>query len=255
MNFKKIAIFLLSAIACGAASAADSPALGDLQSFAVLGHDTVTNTGTTKITGNVGVAPGTAITGKSTFVFTNGTVQENTLLANQALTAANAVYTGLTGLTPGDLTGAELGGKTFTPGVYDFSSSASLTGNLTLDALGNPNAVFIFRTGSTLGTAAGATVSFTNGSADNVFWQVGSSATIGVGTHFIGNIIAKESITLNTGALLNGRAIALNGAVTMDSNTIYAGLNAVSPVPEPHTYALMLAGLGLLGFTLRRKSA
>jgi hypothetical protein len=258
MNIVKVAVFLLSGIACGAVSAA-SPNLGELQSFAVLGNATVTNAGATSITGDVGVTPGSAITGTPTLVLANGTLHSNTELAQQAMAKAVTLNTDLTNLTKTtDLSGTDLGGLTLAPGVYDFSSGAFLSGNLTLNALGNPNAVFVFRTGSTLNTADGgaASVSFMNASTDNVFWQVGSSATIGTNTKFVGNIIANNSITLNTGAsVLNGRAIALTGAVTMDTNTIYAGLNTVSPVPEPHTYALMLAGLGLLGFMMRRKSA
>ena len=258
MNIIKLTIFLLSGIACGAVSAA-SPDLGQLQSFAVLGNATVTNTGTTTITGDVGVTPGTAITSTPSLVLTNGILHSNTALAQQALAKAVTLNTVLTNLTTTlDLTGQDLGGLTLAPGVYDFSTSAFLNGNLTLNALGNPHAIFVFRTGSTLNTADGgaASVSFMNASTDNVFWLVGSSATIGTGTKFVGNIIANTSITLNTGAtILNGRAVALLGAVTMDSNTIYAGLNTVSPVPEPHTYALMLAGLGLVGFMARRKSA
>jgi hypothetical protein len=251
MNIVKLVIFLLSGIACGAVSAAP-PDLGKLQSFAVLGNSTVTNTGDTYITGDVGVTPGTDITGTPTLILTNGTLHSDTDLARQALTDAGAVYAGLTNPTTTTtkvLTGTNLGGLTLAPGVYDFSSSALLTGKLILDSEKKTGAVFIFRTGTTLDTATGAEVSFMNGSTDNVFWLVGSSATIGTGTKFVGNIIANSSITLNTGAsILNGRAIALTGAVTMNTNT-------VSPVPEPHTYALMLAGLGMLGFMARRKSA
>ena len=121
------------------------------------------------------------------------------------------------------MTGQDLGGKTLTAGVYCFSSSAQLTGVLTLDAQGSANAVFIFKIGSTLTTASGSSVVLINGgSLCNVFWQVGSSATLGTTTAFGGNILALTSITLTTGATVIGRTLARNGAVTLDSNTVTA---------------------------------
>jgi uncharacterized repeat protein (TIGR01451 family) len=120
-----------------------------------------------------------------------------------------------------DLTGQDLGGMTLVPGVYCFSSSAQLTGALTLDAGGDPSAVWVFKTGSTLTTASNSSVLLTNGGQPcNVFWQVGSSATLGTSTSFVGNILALTSITLTTGANVSGSALARNGAVTMDSNTV-----------------------------------
>ena len=122
-----------------------------------------------------------------------------------------------------DMTGQDLGGQTLTAGVYCFSSSAQLTGTLTLDAQGNPNAVFIFKMGSTLTTASASSVVLTNGaSAGNVFWQVGSSATLGTTTSFAGNILALASITVTTGASVTGRTLARNGAVTLDTNAVTA---------------------------------
>ena len=123
------------------------------------------------------------------------------------------------------MTGQDLGGLTLTPGVYCFSSSAQLTGTLTLDAQGNPNAVFIFKIGSTLTTASNSSVVVINTGGNssiacNVFWQVGSSATLGTGTSFAGNILALTSITLNTGANVSGRVLARNGAVTLDTNNV-----------------------------------
>src|SRR4029077_17131484 len=131
-----------------------------------------------------------------------------------------------------DLTGQNLGGKTLTPGVYCFASSAQLTGALTLDAQGDANAVFIFKIGSTLTTASASSVVLINGgSPNNVFWQVGSSATLGTTTAFVGNIVALTSITLTTGVVVSGRVLARNGAVTMDTNTVgLVGLGvAVAP--------------------------
>lgn len=128
-----------------------------------------------------------------------------------------------------DLTGQNLGGLTLTPGVYCFSSSAQLTGALTLNALGNPDALFIFKIGSTLTTASSSSVQVINGGSDcNVFWQVGSSATLGTGTSFVGNILALTSITLATGTNVSGRVLARNGAVTMDTNNV-----AICPPSAP----------------------
>jgi hypothetical protein len=256
------------------------PFLGNAQNFAVLGATTVTNTGLTDIQGIVGVAPGNAITG-----LPPGTVHGGQLTgvhAHNAQSDAHTAYNTLSSLTPTrNLTGQDLGGLTLTPGVYKFNTSAGLTGTLTLDALNNPNALFVFQIGSTFITHAGgsiATDSFVNvingGNNNGVYWDVGTSATLGTGTMFAGNILADQSITLNTGAnILCGRAFALNAAVTMDANTISnncsgangsgrddfgsKGFSGFQPaaVPEPETYAMLLAGLGLLGFTAyRRKS-
>ena len=135
--------------------------------------------------------------------------------------------------------------------MYFFASSAQLTGNLFLDFLGNPDALFVFQIGSTLTTASGSTVSEINGGQGaNVFFQVGSSATLGTTTAFMGTILADQSITLNTGASITcGRAIALNAAVTMDNNVISNSCSsAVATVPEPSTLALLVLPLALLGF-------
>src|SRR5690606_2167893 len=136
-------------------------------------------------------------------------------------------YNGLVGMAPtADLTGMDLGGMTLTPGVYYFESSAQLTGLLTLDAQGNDNAYWVFQIGSTLTTASDSSVVTTNfglnnGAGAGLYWQVGSSATLGTGTAFEGNILAMTSITLNNTATIDcGRALAMNGAVTMDTNTI-----------------------------------
>jgi len=197
--------------------------LGTAQNFGVLGGSTVTNTGATTVNGNVGVSPGSAVTGFPPGVVVGGAIHTNDAVAMQAQNDLTTAYNNIAS-TPCtvDLTGQNLGGLTLTPGVYCFSTSAQLTGTLTLDGLGNPNALFLFKIGSTLTTATGSTVTVTNAGTgcNNVYWQVGSSATIGTGSAFAGDILALTSITLTTGANTNGRALARNGAVTLDTNQV-----------------------------------
>ena len=189
--------------------------------FGVLGGSTVTNTGSTVINGLLGVSPGTAITGFPPGTATAQHAADAVALQGQIDLSA-AYLDALSRPTTANLTGRNLGGLTLVPGVYNFDSSAQLTGTLTLNGLGNPNAVFIFNIGSTLTTASASIVSLINSAqGGNVFFVVGSSATLGTTTSFIGNILAQTSITLNTGAtLICGRALARTGAVTLDTNTI-----------------------------------
>jgi hypothetical protein len=188
----------------------------------VLGGTTVTNAGSTTVEGNLGVDPGLAVTGFPPGLVAGGTIHGGDAVALQAKSDTTTAYNALAGEVPTvDLTGQDLGGKTLTRGVYHYSSSAQLTGALTLNAEGNPNAVFVFQIGSTLTTASNSSVLVINGGQDcNVFWQVGSSATLGTTTAFKGNILALTSITLDTGATVSGRALARNGAVTMDTNHV-----------------------------------
>ena len=203
-------------------AALDQTVLGTAQSFAVLAGSTVTNTGSTTVIGNLGVDPGLAVTGFPPGLVSGGTIHSGDAVALQAQSDTTIAYIKLAGESPTlDLTGKDLGGMTLTAGTYHFSSSAQLTGALTLDAEGDPAAVFIFQMGSTLTTASNSSVVIINGGDDcNVYWQVGSSATLGTTTAFKGNILALTSITLDTGATVSGRALARNAAVTMDSNEV-----------------------------------
>ncbi len=219
-----------------AVSAAIAPTvLGTAQSFLVLGGSTVTNTGPTTVTGaSLGVSPGTAVTGfPPGIVVAPGTIHAADAVAAQAQSDVTTAYNTLAGQArTATLTSQDLGGKTLTQGVYFYATSAQLTGQLILDAKGDPSAVFVFQIGSTLTTASSASVLLTNGASPcNVYWQVGSSATLGTTTRFIGNILALTSIGLNTGATVVGRALARNGAVTLDTNAFTIGGCAPTVTP------------------------
>lgn len=203
------------------AVAQTAPTLGTAGQYAVLAGQTVTNTGLTTVTGNIGVSPGSAITGFPPGIVTGGSIHSADAAALQAQSDLVAAYTTLAGEPCNtDLTGQDLGGLTLTAGVYCFSSSAQLTGTLTLDAQGDPSAIFIFQVGSALTTASNSKVIVINGGSNcNTYWQIGSSAVLGTTTAFAGNILALASITLNTNATIDGRLLARNGAVTLQSNT------------------------------------
>lgn len=214
------------------AMAQSLPPLGTAANFAVLGGSGVSNTGSTVIAGDVGVSPGSAVTGFPPGIVTGGTIHSSDAVALQAQSDLTTAYNDAAGQACNtDLTGTDLGGLTLTPGVYCFSTSAQLTGTLTLDAQGNPGAVFIFQIGSTLTTASSASVVMLNGGSNcNVFWQVGTSATLGTTTVFAGNILALASITLTTGANATGRVLARNGAVTLDTNNVTVCALACAPI-------------------------
>ena len=200
------------------ALAATDPGLGTAGNFAVLAGTTVTNTGPTWITGELGVAPGSAVTGFPPG--TSGVQHKGDSVATTAQTNLTAAYVNAAAQPcPGtnNFTGVNLGGKNLVPGVYCQTTAPALTGTLTLNGSG----IYIFQIGSTLVTASGARVVLIGGAQPcQVFWQVGSSATIATSTTFIGNIMALTSIAMQTGATLNGRALARNGAVTLDTNRI-----------------------------------
>ena len=250
-------IFILLAMAPLATFSLEAQAgnitLGTAGNFAVLAGTTVTNTGSTVINGgNVGVSPGSAITGfppgTVTPPYTTHSADATAAQAQQDLTTAYNTAAGYTGATV--LTG-DLGGMTLIPGVYSYSSSAELTGKLTLNDQGNSNAQFVFQIGSTLTTASDSSVVTMNAGSTpdcNIFWQVGSSATLGTTTAFEGHILALTSITMDTGATITeGSALARNGAVTLDANTINNCAASSAAVPEPGTMELALVGSVVLG--------
>jgi hypothetical protein len=208
--------------------------LGAASNFAVLAGSSITNTGSSVITGDLGLSPGTAVTGFPPGMV-SGTQHVADTQAASAQTALVNAYNDASGQTPVSTIPTELGGTTLVPGVYSSSAGTfGLTGTLTLNAGGDASAVFIFKTASTLITAAGSNVVLTGGAqACNVFWEVGSSATIGANSSLKGNILALSSITLTTGANVEGRLLARNGAVTLEANTITRAMCAAPVVPTP----------------------
>lgn len=247
-----VLLFLASAY-MGAVEAATAPSLGTAASFAVLGSSTVTNTGATIVNGDLGVSPGSAITGfPPGVVIPPGSIHAADAVAAQAQSDVTTAYNNLAGQACNfNLTGQDLGGLTLTSGVYCFpNTSAQLTGPLTLDAQNNANAVFIFQIGSTLTTASSSSVNIINGgSGCRVFWQVGSSATLGTNTAFKGNILALASVTLNTSAsIAPGRAFARTGAVTMDTNSVT--MDACRNLAPPATQTAIAATLTAAAPTL-----
>jgi hypothetical protein len=205
-----------------ASSAHAAPAtvgLGKAQSFSVLAGSTVTNTGPTTMFGDLGLAPGSSVTGAPHML---GATHVNDAVATEAKNALTTAYNDAAGRPTEGSAGTDLAGQTFTAGVRNASSSLLLSsGSVILDAQGDPNAVFIFQIGSTLITGSNTTVQLVNGAqACNVFWQVGSSATLGSGTRFVGTVMAAETITANTAATIHGRLLAQTAAVNLDTNTI-----------------------------------
>ncbi|MFF1644823.1 ice-binding family protein, partial [Streptomyces sp. NPDC058240] len=231
------ALLLTMTLISNLARAAEAPVgLGTATSYAVLAGTTVTNTVTpTVVNGDLGVSPGSSVTGFPPGIV-NGVQHVADAAAGQAQSDLTTAYndaasraTTTTLTSPGDI-----GGLTLTPGVYSASSSLNLTGTVTLDAQGDPNAVFIFKIASTLITAPASNVLLVNGAqACNVFWQVGSSATLDTNSFFKGNILALTSITVNTNAAIEGRALARNGAVTLDDNVITRAVCMTGPPGPP----------------------
>jgi hypothetical protein len=249
---KTFSILLLSTVYCFAQ--ANVP-LGTAGAFAVLGASTVTNTGTSVIAGDVGVSPGTAISGFGPgLLVPPSTEHAGDATAAQGHSALAMAYMNASSQPSpaiNNLSGQDLGGKTLGPGVYSFSSSAGLTGTLTLSGTG----FYIFQIGTTLSTANASVVAAINGAdAANIFWQVGSSATLGTDSIFIGNILAEDSITATTSVTMAGRLLALTGAVTLDTITLnyppatvpggFGGPSLPTPTPAPASWIMVVIGLG-----------
>lgn len=293
MKCFKLAATLLAGVAAGSGQAMAAPILeSDLASFTVLGAETVTNVPTSTITGNVGVSPGTSITGFNSSPgiavsdpqVTDGLVHATTAVAGSAQDQLTTAINNLSSLGAGTtLSLADMAGLTLAPGIYTVpAGTTNLAGTLTLDGGGNANAAWVFQFDSTLITSPNSVVNVINtGSGAGVFWNVGSSATIDVNSMFLGNILATASVTMNTTASnLCGRALADTGAVTLQQNTLsgvctgfLAGSNGLSggldvttvngettvsilpftPVPVPG--AVLLFGSGLLGLSFFRKKA
>jgi hypothetical protein len=250
------------AAAQGAANAATAPPLGNASSFAVLAATTVTSTGPTVVNGDLGLSPGTSVTGFPPGTV-SGTVHPGDAAAAAGQTDLTTAYNNAAGQSP-TVTGlSSIANQTFTPGVYNASSSLLVNGPVTLDGQGNQNAVFIFQIGSALTAASGVVINLINGAqACNVFWQVGSSATLGTGSTFAGSILALASITVTTGDTVAGSMLARTGAVTLDSDTITAPTctqTVASPLVSPvgGAAAAGISGLAGLGWFLvrRRKTA
>jgi hypothetical protein len=224
-------IGIILSLGISQASAAEPTiGLGVAAPFAVVAGSTITNTGPSVISGDVGLSPGTAVTGFPPGTVTHGTIHAADTVADHAQAATTTAYNDAAGRAKTATISADLGGQQLGAGVY-FGTTLALTGTLTLNAHGDAGAVFIFQSSSTLLAATGSVVSLLNGaSACNVFWKVGSSATIGTTSTFVGTVLALTSITAKTGATVQGRLLARNGAVTLDSNTITApNCPAVTP--------------------------
>ena len=268
MSLRWFFLLLLSLTPPSAQAGAILVDLGTAAPFAVLAGEAVTNTGATSIYGNVGVWPGSAVTGFPPAIFSAGVIHLTDAVAQQAQNDLTLAFGSAAGqLCGNNLTDQDLGGMTLTSGVYCFDSSAQLTGTLTLNFQGDAGAVFVFQIVSALTTASNSAVTLTNGGSGNrVFWQVGSAATLGTTTAFTGSILAQSSIALQTGASINcGRALARTGEVTMDTNVVSidtvvceAAANSSSSsssssggsaVPEPGTALMLGLAAGLMALT------
>lgn len=216
------------------AYAADAPVgLGTAAAYSVLGGTTVTNTGPTTLSGELGVNPGNAITGFPPGVAA-GATHKGDAQAGQAQSDLTTAYNDAAGRAMTASVAGDLVGQTLTPGVYKSSGPLAVSGALTLNGQGNPNSVFIFQVASTLTTASASSIVLTNSAqACNIYWQVGSSATLGTASTFNGNILALTSITATTGSTVQGRALARNGQVSLDTNVFtMPGCATASPSPS-----------------------
>lgn len=236
---------------------AQAAALGpNLITYSVLGGTTVTCAGATTVTGDVGVSPGSAIVGFPA-PCTNVGALRTPPAADPAQLELTTAYNTLAGRTPFTTIGPDLTGLVLVPGTYRVGAAATnLAGTLTLDTLGNPNAIFVFQMTSSLITSSGATVALTEPTC-GVQWQVGSSATLGSGTTFVGDIMALTSITLNSGTSLAGRALARNGQVALNGNNVSFGACGPGPVPtlpESAAWALLAVLLASGAYLVSRRT-
>jgi hypothetical protein len=214
-----VSLSLLALTTGSTAAAEPTVGLGVVASYAVIAGTTVTNTGPSTVHGDLGVSPGTAVTGFPPGIVSNGSIHSADANALSAQAAVTTAFNDAAGRSSTGAISADLAGQTLIPGVYT-GGALALSGVLTLDAQGDPTAVFVFQAASTLVTASGSRVSLINGAGScNVFWQVGSSATIGTSSVFVGTVLALTSISAQTNASIEGRLLARNGAVTLDSNT------------------------------------
>jgi len=225
------ALGLLVALPGSAQAAATPIPLGNADPFVVLAGQTITNTGTTTITGDIGISPGSSLTGGPPLMILNGTSHVADPVALGAQAALGTAFDNAAGQTPATPIPNELGGSTLVPGIYS-SGVFTITNTLTLDAGNDPNAVFVFQSAATLIAAAGSHVNLINGASPcNVFWLVRSSATLNTTADFSGNILALTDVHLRTGATVQGRALARNGEVTLDANTITRPACGATPTP------------------------
>lgn len=232
---------------------------GKTKNLAVLAGSEITNTGNTVVYGDIGLFPGTSITGAADIVL-DGVIYQTDTEASLAKDALVKAYNDVKGRTPVTIIETELGGQILLPGVYASNSGTfEITGKLTLDSQGDPEAIFIFQMNSTLITAANSEIELANGTNScEVYWKVGSSATLGVDTSFVGRIYASESITLNNGAKVTGQVLAMTGAVTLDNNTVSNQLcvstDDANELPNTSdnlfNQILLAASLLLIGFSL-----
>lgn len=232
---------------------------GNTKNFAILAGSTITNTGNTVVYGDIGLFPGTSFTGSADVVL-DGQVYLTDTDASLAKDALVEAYNDVAGRTPVTIIATELGGQTLIPGVYASDSGTfEITGTLVLDAQGDPEAIFIFQMATTLITASNSTIELTNAANScEIYWQVGSSATLGVDSTFSGRIYASESITLNKGAEVAGQILAMTGAVTLDNNIVSNQLcvttDNVDDLPNTSdnlfNQILLAASLLLIGFSL-----
>lgn len=225
---KHVRLMLASFALCSLPLFAQTVPLGTATSFGVIAAQAISSTGATIIAGDLGITPNNA-SSVSGFTFSTppgiGVVSGTPHFADAvALTAKNdalAAYNAAAARPCTTTISGDLGGRTLTPGVYCSASAMGLTGTLTLDAQGDSNAVFIFQIGSALTTASASQVRMINGGQScNIYWQIGSSATMGTGSSFLGNVLASSSVTMTTGTSSTGRLIALNGALTLDGTTV-----------------------------------